>query len=376
MGIWNSYYLIFTYGVILQLGVFSGLNRDLPFFYGKNEKDHALTLAKSALWFSRFCTISISIILIIAYFFIRNRISVDSELAFVAASLTLIIFFYQNYLTVTFRTNKAFNKLVIIYFIQSALTLLSIVLVYHFSYNGMLFRIVFLAITLVFMLHIKRPIIINPKKSLIHLKELIWSGFPLYLFGYLKSISFTLNRVLLLKFSGTFLLGIYSPALAILSVMNILPSIVGQYLYPQMSYEFGRTGDLQKLWTWTWKSTVYILIVLLPFAILAYWLLPHLITNYFPSYIEGIFAAKISIFSGIITGSLVGSNVLYSIKNYRALSYTTFLKFLTNIFFMYLFMRLIDPLNGIAIGLLISDFINFIFTLIVIRKALIGKYFI
>ena len=67
---------------------------------------------------------------------------------------------------------------------------------------------------------------------------------------------------------------------------------------------------------------------------------------------------------------MVSSNVLGSIKNYRAWSYITGLKLLFNLCIPLLMIHVMDLLEGVAFGLFISDSLLLVFSLIIIGKVL------
>ncbi|MBN2396147.1 MAG: hypothetical protein JXC36_06775 [Candidatus Atribacteria bacterium] len=364
MGFWGTVILFQAYSFFLQLGTLSGLGRELPFYLGKNEKEKALSLAGTASYFSLICMGAVFLLTMITltYFIIigsdRNLI-----ITIFVVGVSSAINFYQNYLIVTFRSNKSFNKLSKVYFVQSIVIIASIILVYKYQYTGFVFRYLLLTIFLTILLFYVRPIKEAISFEITNFKLLIKTGFKMYSLGYLNNVIQSLNRVILVSLSGPLLVGLYMPSLAILNVMKMLPSSLGQYLYPKMTYELGKTGDKKKIWKWVWKSAFILIIALIPFGIIGWYVLPPFVEFMFPKYIEGIRAAQLSIISGIISGSLIGINVINSLKAYKTLALLTAIKFVLYVSLMYLFTQLLDPLTGIALGLVIADLLYFIVAL-------------
>lgn len=361
IGIWNTYLLIQTYAVFLQLGIYNGLNRELPYLYGKNDTEKITQLAETSLWVSRICIyISIVVIATIIPFVIKyNGIDSLNFKSIIGIGIITMAFFYQNYLTVTYRTNKHFNLLARNYFIQTFLLIATLPIVYFFGIEGMIIRYSFLSLSIAFMLHIFRPLKVKSKFTKSAFIELFKTGFPIFGFGYIQGINKTINKVVLLFLGGTIAVGYYTPAISILGIMKMLPQSLGQYLYPKMSYELGKTGDKKKLWTWTWKSNAILFLSLIPLVAIGWFLLPWLIHNYFPNYNNGTFAAQLALISGIFSGSLIGVNILNSLKAFKEIGFLTFLKFFLNVILIYSFAISMDPLTGVALGLLISDIIYF-----------------
>jgi len=152
--------------------------------------------------------------------------------------------------------------------------------------------------------------------------------------------------------------------------MKLLPSILGQYLYPQMSYQLGQGTDPKLLWKWVWKSSLGLILILTPIGIVGWFIIPWLIKTYFTQYSEGIFATQLAVVSGILSGAIVGFNVLSSLKSWKWLALLTISKFLMNYGFMKFFATRFNPIDGVSIGLLISDFLYLILGLWVCYKAL------
>jgi O-antigen/teichoic acid export membrane protein len=372
IGLWNSFSVLLPYALFFQLGIFNGLNRELPFFLGKGNETVVNDLVASASWLSRLLVILSVLILpviLIGYilFFQSQNIYIISILAI---GIMIAAQFSGNFLTVTFRAKQSFDQLSKAYLIQGFLILFSLYMIYKWKYEGMLIRAVLLSITLPLMLYFIRPFRVAARfiKKPLHL--LIRTGLPLFSFAYAQGITRTLNRVVLLSISGVLAVGYYSPALAILTAMKLLPSILGQYLYPQMSYQLGQGSDPKLLWKWVWKSSLGLVLILTPVGIAGWFIIPWLIKTYFTQYTEGIFATQLAVVSGILSGAIVGFNVLFSLKSWKWLAFLTVTKFLMNYGFMKFFAGQINPIDGISIGLAISDFLYLVLGLWVCYKAL------
>jgi O-antigen/teichoic acid export membrane protein len=372
IGLWNSFSVLLPYALFFQLGIFNGLNRELPFYLGKGNESVINDLVASASWLSRLLVILsvlvLPVVLLVYMFFFQSQnIYIISILAI---GIMIAAQFSSNFLTVTFRAKQSFDQLSRAYMIQGFLILVSLLMIYKWKYEGMLIRAVLLSITLPLMLYFIRPFRVAARFIKKPLYLLLKTGIPLFSFAYVQGITRTLNRVILLSISGILAVGYYSPALAILTAMKLLPSILGQYLYPQMSYQLGQGGDPKLLWKWVWKSSLGLVLFLTPVGIAGWFIIPWLIKTYFTQYTEGIFATQLAVVSGILSGAIVGFNVLFSLKSWKWLAFLTVTKFLMNYGFMKFFAVQINPIDGISIGLLISDFLYLILGLWVCYRAL------
>ncbi|OFX46463.1 MAG: hypothetical protein A2046_04770 [Bacteroidetes bacterium GWA2_30_7] len=214
---------------------------------------------------------------------------------------------------------------------------------------------------MVLLLHYNRPLKISSKFYKPEFKLLLKTGIPLFSMIYLQSLTSTFSRVVLLSVTGVIAVGYYSPALAIITAMNLFPTIVAQYMYPQMSYEVGKSNDKNKLWTWVWKSSFYIGLFLLPMAIIGCIIIPYFIESFFVKYTSAIFASKLAFFSGVFSGSIIGLNVLYSLKAWKSIFFVTLFKLTLYGVLLNYFARVMNSIDGVATGLLVSDIIFFIF---------------
>ncbi len=375
IGIWNSLIIFQSYIFFIQLGVFNALNRELPFQFGKGLEENVKKYASTALWVNKVCaliTLSIGIFVLFCFIFFYGN-----DFRYISAGFVVILIsvtnFYQNYLQVTFRSSKSFDQLANIYFIQTTIIFLSLIFIYLYGFYGLLVRSLLVAISLIFLLHHYRPIRVTAKLERKSLNSLLKVGLPLFSMGYLQGLTNTFPRLILLILGGVLSVGLFSPALAIISAMKVMPSVVGQYIYPQMSFDWGKHGQKERLWQMTWKSNFYLLIFLLPIGIGGYFLLPWVVREFFPKYMEGLYPAQITSLSSAFIGSLVGINVLNSIKAWNSLIILTILKLILFGGTLCIFAILMNPLLGVAYGLLIASVLYFFSANVICYYELIIK---
>ncbi|MGD9992106.1 MAG: oligosaccharide flippase family protein [Salinivirgaceae bacterium] len=375
IGVWNTFNLVLVYGMALQLGIFNGLNREYPFLLGSGDKYLAMKLASTALFIARVCMLISLIATILVFLFLLSidGYSIEYSFALLIVGLNLVLMFYQNYLLVTYRTNKAFNQLAAAYLWQSLLLLISLPIVYFYAYWGLLIRFLLLAVSLILLLNFKKPLKIVPEWNYHRFKTLLKTGMPIFVNAYLQGFASTINRIVLVDLAGFLAIGLYSPALAVLGVSKLLPSVLGQFLYPKMSFEFGKNNDKVKLWKWTWQSSLGIMAILAPFAIMGWYLMPYVVELFFPKYTDGIEAAQFAIISGVFSAATVGFVVLSSLKAFKIMYFITTIKIVLNIVFMYLMVAHFPLLLGVSMGLVISDILFFVIGLISCRYALNRK---
>ena len=367
IGIWNSISLIQSYVAILQLGILSGLNRELPFFIGKGQHDYIIKLAETTNAFINYLNYGLLSLCLLASAYVYFFVSDDIKLLFGIISIGIIIVtgFYSTFLNVTYRANHEFIKLSKIQLYTSAVTLITIFLPYYWDYYGFVFRTVLIGLFTTTAVYISRPIKVKPKFDKSSFKDLIKTGLPIYAFGYLDDLSKTFNRIILLTVGGVVVVGYYSPALAILTGIGMLPSAIGQYIYPQMSYNLGKFNDAKKLWKWVWKSAFAMLLVGLPLAIAGWFLLPVFIERFFPNYIPGIFASQMALIAGVFDSAVIGVNVLNTLKAFKWLAFLMGFKIIGFWFLMQYFSTIMSPIDGVSTGLVVAQILFFLVSMIV-----------
>ncbi|MBS1492825.1 MAG: oligosaccharide flippase family protein [Bacteroidetes bacterium] len=374
VGMWNSVSLIQSYAAILQLGALSGLNRELPFFIGKGDNEYIVKLAQTANAFITYLNYILLAVCVLAsayvYFFVSN----DIKLLFGILSIGLITAsaFYNTYLNVTYRANHEFVKLSKIQLYISGFTIVTIVLPYFWNYYGLVLRTVLISIFTTVFVYAVRPIRVKPKFIKSSFKELIKTGLPIYIVGYFDDLSKTFNRTILLTIGGVVVVGYYSPAIAILSGIAMLPAAIGQYIYPQMSYNLGKFNDAKKLWKWVWKSAFAMLLIGFPAVLIGWFTIPFFIEKYFQNYIPGIFACQMALIAGVLDSAGVGINVLNTLKEFKWLTILLIFKLAAFWFLMQFFASIMSPIDGVSVGLVIAQFLYLIFSLAVCYKVTKG----
>lgn len=373
VGLWNSVSILQSYTVIAQLGILSGLNRELPYFLGKGNTDYFHTITETAEAFLRYLNIVIIAGAVIGsigiYYYMQ-----DIKLAIGVFSIGFLVTlsFFNTYLTITYMAKSEFLKIAKIQLYICAFTLGSVILPYYWDYYGLVIRAVAMSLFGVILIYIGRPIKVKPKFNKDAFKDLVKTGLPIYIFGYLDDISKTFSRTILLSFGTVILVGYYSPAMAILTGIAMLPSAIGQYISPQMAFSLGKFNDAKRLWKWVWKSAFALILIGLPMILVGWFTIPFFITKYFPNYVDGIYAAQFALIAGVLDSAGIGVNVLNSLKKFKWIGILTVFKLITFWCTMYYFASIMNPLEGVATGLVLAQFIYFIFTMLVCYKVTKG----
>lgn len=300
MGVYNFLQLLVTYAPLLALGVYNGLNRELPFSIGKGNHEEAGRLVAVSLYVCcLICFVAIIGMLLAAF----GAWSTGNSLWFwglgvFAAVLPLTL--YRIHLEVTFRTSHDFNWLSMVKLITSMAGLALIPLMYIDSWGGLLGRAALMALLGVGFLWIKRPFRVYPMWDISTFRRLISVGLPIFIVGCLYLLFTSMDRLIITSEMNLVALGVYTPALLILQGMLILPGSVAQVIYPRAAERYGREGTINKLLPVLFMPLPIMLIIQLPFVLLGWFYMDEIIMRFMPRFEEGIEVARWSLVVGLV----------------------------------------------------------------------------
>ncbi len=358
LGLWSTISLALTYSVFLQGGVINGLNLELPYAYGKGCDDEARRLTSVAQTYIVFIS---GVILLIGLTITFIYPFQDEKIKWGVMAITLVICFtfYQSYLLSTFRSNDAFLKLSYIQMVDAFVNICTLFLIVYFAYFGMILKAVMVILIYVSLLHVFRPIKVKctwDKKSFI---KILKTGLPIFALILLDTTANSIDKIWLVKFSTLQNVGFYSFAFYALTSLTLFSGSVASYIYPRMTYNYGKNRNKLLLWNSVKKITLILFGLLLPIVIIGYIVLPLFIKTYFSQYVFSTVSMQILLIAGLFKGSVIGVNVLWSIKKWK---YMFFYQITYSILFIaltYICFKIFDNrIEGIAIGVLLANIIN------------------
>lgn len=312
MGVWNTAALVTLYTPILQLGVFNGLNRELPYLIGSGKRDLASRMVKAAYAWS-WLLIGVSVLcggLVAAWFWAHGE-TVRCSTS-IAVAVLIICSWPTLYLTVTYRTNSEFGRLatntVVVAFIGVALVLL----VWWFHFNGLLVRAALLSILGVAALYYHRPWPVRPQWGTNQLVQLAKVGIPIFLAGQFGAFFMSLDRLMLVR--STQVLGYFTIAIQVSTFVRMIPVAFGTVLYPRMAHRYGETHCAMEIWRIARKGALAAAAFGLVAGICGWLLLPTFVRLLLPKYVPGIRAAQWSCFLGFAMGFYMFDHIYNVIK--------------------------------------------------------------
>jgi O-antigen/teichoic acid export membrane protein len=293
MGRYVGISLFAGYAIFLQGGALNGLNRELPFYIGRNKIDRVLHLIAAAQWWAMITSTFASLLFLImaVYYLYIGQLSM--AIGWIANSLGVFVtIFSSQYLKSTYRTNNEFRKLTIVEIFKSVVNNFSLIFIYYFGFIGICIRTSLVFITDIALLWRWRSFKVNSKFSKAHLVHLFKIGLPNFAVGYLDILWSTLSATLILFLAGEKSLGLFTVSLITFNTSEILTNSLNQIIYPKLSEKFGNGMNVGEMIKFSIKPGIYIFVLMSIISVITYYLLPYVVSFIIPKYVEGIDAAR------------------------------------------------------------------------------------
>lgn len=369
LGLWTTLSLFITYSLCLQGGVINGLNLELPLSFGEGKNKRGRLMVSVTQTF----TLVLSFVFFLVGFLLYLFFPFENEkvkYGVLAVSFIIIFTFYQNHLLSTFRSNNSFLKLSYLQIVDATVNLITILLVFYFSYYGMLMKAVLVIILFVTLLHLNRPIKVAMKWDKKVFFQLLKVGFPIFILAYVESLALTFDKLMLIKYTDLKNVGFYSFALYALTFSTLFSNSIASYIYPKMSFQYGKDKNKLILWKYVKKITVLLLVIQIPLFVAGYFLVPKIVSELFPNYSESIIPMQILLFAGIMKGSVIGVNVIWSMKKWKYMIIYQVSYAVLVLSFIYLFLNIYpNKIIGVSFGLMYANIANLIIGVFLSYKA-------
>ena len=312
IGLFRGIGLSQGYAKWLQLGVLNGLNRELPYFVGKNDRRRVEELAATAqAWAIALSALTGGGMLAVAgWYALRGNWEVAAGWA-TNAVLMFFLFYGTTYLQVTFRTGHDFARLALINVVQNSAALALVVLVWYFKFYGICLRVLISGAVGAAMLYYWRPVRVGPRWNLQHFRHLLLVGLPIFGVGELFTWWIaTLDGSLVLHYTGTVGMGLYGVVVVTAAAtLEMLPAAGGVVLYPRMAEQYGRTERLDDLLRMAVKPTVVVALGMLPIALISWALVGPAVKLVLRNYVAAIPAARWAVWIPVFGSFNLANNI-------------------------------------------------------------------
>jgi len=293
LGLYNGIGLVGGYVPFLQLGVINGLNRDLAISIGAGKENLSRRLTAAAQYWALIisCVLSFSLLLVAIWHAVMGNY--DLAAGWLSHSINIFgIIFVTSFLETVFRASSDFTTLAAIRLTRMIAAVLLVAFVYWFGWYGLCVRGALIAVIGLGLMWYKRPIRVKSSFDMDALKQLVKTGIPIFIVGYVFSLWTTLNATLVLAYMGKIGLGLYTVANLTGPAIALLTRALGQVIYPKLAAEFGSGKKVRELVKLSVLPILFGVFVTSAGAVIAWFLLPPVVEIVLPKYVEGIKAAQ------------------------------------------------------------------------------------
>lgn len=379
LGIWQSLSIVVSYMPIFQLGIQSGLNLELPIALGQKDEKKAMRFVSTGLTYAIFLSLILLVIVVgvFVYLYISGT-DPKTLFGFASVSMMIITSCYKLHYIATYRSANAFDRLTKIYWVDILVTTLLIYCIYKYQYYGLLlFHVVKDLIHTALLWYFAPYRSILPKFGKESFNILLRRGIFMTVYNEIKGVVESFPRVILLNLGGVVQVGLFSPALTLGTMMNLIPHQISQFLHPQFGYKYGQTKCAKDNWPFLKALYIYAPLCISPFVVIGWFLIPYLLEYVFPKYIDSLWPIRIMMIGFMFSTTFFGRGFLITIKAY----FQSFLLLCLDLTFLMLFtyiFYMINPSNvlvDLSIGMSLNYIVNYIINIIVVRKTLhMAKY--
>lgn len=347
-GFYNLIDLVNKYGPLVNVGVASGISREIPITIGQGDVHEAGRI--NDVGFTGLLFTSTSSFLIISFFailFLRGLATWGVIFA-AAAIFANAVFEYQ---TVYLYCHSRFRRASKLISISSAVNLvITVVLVYTMGIMGQFEAIFLVPATVVAIVFVSGAYTFVPRFHFRIYKRIVKVGFPLILIGVGYTFMVTVDRLIIAKFLGVRELGYYSLAIMLFVFSQQIPTSVSQVIYPKLNVTFGASADAHSL-EYTAVLPSFLLSTIMPFLLLVLILfIPLVVRLFLAEYAKGIVAAEII----LIPVAFYGVNILNTLFKVRELLISLAFAAALKIALSILLVTLNFGINGVAIASALS----------------------
>lgn len=364
LGVWVTFTTFSVYASFMRLGIPNGMNRELPFYMGRNEKEKAFSYAETTLAYSLGISTILLILAFFSVFFVDYK---ELEQGFMKAlpifAFVVISEPYSTYLSSTFRTSDNFKKLSHIKIIMTIIKAGSVYFVYLWGFEGYLVRELVYSAGQIFFLHKWRPLpFIKPRFKFQVFKALFNVGFRIFVGSYAVSVITSFPRLFIINYGSTEELGLFSPVILLLSTIALVPTTLNSYLYPRFSQKFGE--NVSRIAFWKNIRLLYFLsaVISIPASLIIYFFIDKII-QFFPKYLDSVPYIKLSGLAILFVGYNLGTVLLVVFKEWQWYIFVIIVFGVAQLLSLYLFSNYFtDNLKTAILSITVTYFVMFLLT--------------
>ncbi len=363
MGVWQVVAVARSYVDFLRLGVVLGMGRELPFLLGAGRREEAEQVAQTAQGYSIVCFGMTTLFGIGVLPFIAVLGS-NWVWALAAGTVVSASGFLQTYFLASLRSLVEFRKLAWINILHSILAMASPLAAYFWGFSGFCVSKIIIAIGILCATYVLRPMRLQFSVDFQTLKRLMPTGGRLFIYSQILVLAAGFDRLILVGRIGVEATGLFSPCTAVMGLAALIPSTIKHYVHPQMTFAFGRSGDVRAAWFRGAQLMFHSLALGGVAVVLGWYLLPFAIAQLLPKYVEATKATQISLVAGLLLQCSIAP-VMSSIRAWKWLFLYAAIIAGARWLFPWMFSFWDDALTGVATGNAVAGLASVLLSLLI-----------
>jgi O-antigen/teichoic acid export membrane protein len=293
-----------SYLSIIGFGVFNAVNRDVAHYHGQGDLNKIQEIINRSWWYAKLnAVIGLFLGIALLGFSYAGSTRPNNYAGVIVFILFAISEPFVQHLDSVCLSFERFRDIGIALIWQAFVQMLGVILIKLYGVTGfVIFRILYTGIRLSSRLS-RVPMRHNSSMSMVDLRELIKSGFPLLAVGFAANLFNSFDRLLAALFLGSDSVGILSLATLITSGVAYVPQIVGSIYYPRLTKMFAGAATVSVLADHVRQMLKLCTIIIIPISVIAFILIEPITCIAFPAYVDGIIPAKILTAASMVQAS-------------------------------------------------------------------------
>ncbi|MGA2060510.1 MAG: hypothetical protein ABSG67_08520 [Thermoguttaceae bacterium] len=374
MGVFRTFAIVAGYLTFLHLGVFDGLHREIPVQLGRGNRAKAEQAASACLmWitFISFASGALFLVFALRAAFYGEWMQFWGWLAYLPF---IVAIFYGGYLGTTFRTGHQFIAYSNASVIQGIASTLVLPLMPILGYYGACLRTAVGSLTNLFFLHRWRPMRVRPRLDWPSFWEVIRIGLPLSGTGYIyTSLWASVEGTLMLEWFGLTVLGLYTVAIFVRSVVVLLALNMNQVLIVKICEQYGRTNRIEDCLRLILKPMAFAVLASIPLIIVGWLLLPWAIRLLIPKYVDAILMAQVMLLVLPLTFVQLIRSIFQAAGFWINCAISDIVSFLAFVGCSFLLYRMNFGALSVVIGSILGLFVSLLATCLLIWRLILRE---
>jgi O-antigen/teichoic acid export membrane protein len=302
LGAFQTVFLIVPYFAFIPLGVFNGLRRNIAVYSGKGDVNKVSRQVSTSMFVAHVTAIiGVFIGFLISFYYWYIDANPLMFACSIGLGLNLLLFAYNTHYFALFAGSKAFFELGAANMVTNIMSVVGSVLPFFFGAIGLVIRNIASgsAALLIRVFMKKRETQKLAKFYWAEHRDLVSSGFPIMLSGYLSNVFMVADRSVVTAMLDKASIGCYAlTGYLVLAIISV-PKSLALVIYPKAAGAYGKSGEPSSLRKYLIASLVLNFLAMAPIVIFAYLFLDDIVVQFFPDYINGLGAAKMACFTSL-----------------------------------------------------------------------------